>query len=103
MTRCRPCSPGWRCAGCGCVSPEVERIASLDGVVRHEASGDGTTTFYAQDSDRLIVELVRSGIPFSELAVRGATLEEAFLTLTEDAPEGVGRADDASEAEGARS
>ncbi|MEL4317660.1 ABC transporter ATP-binding protein [Leifsonia sp. YIM 134122] len=83
------------------VSSEVERIASLDGVVRHEASGDGTTTFYAQDSDRLIVELVRSGIPFSDLAVRGATLEEAFLTLTEDAP--AGSPEDASEAEGARS
>jgi len=63
-------------------SPEPGRIAGLSGVVRHDREADGTTTFYARDSDRLIVDLVRSGIPFSGLAVRGATLEEAFLALT---------------------
>ncbi len=63
-------------------SPEPGRIAGLSSVVRHDQEADGTTTFYARDSDRLIVDLVRSGIPFSGLAVRGATLEEAFLALT---------------------
>jgi len=70
-------------------SPHVERIAQLPGVVRHSTDGSGATTFYAQDSDALIVQLVRSGIAFEGLAVRGATLEEAFLTLTEPRTESV--------------
>ena len=64
-------------------SAQIERIAQLPGVVRHSTDAAGATTFYAQDSDALIVELVRSGIDFHSLAVRGATLEEAFLTMTE--------------------
>jgi ABC-2 type transport system ATP-binding protein len=64
-------------------SPETARIGALPGVVRQRTDASGATTFYAQDSDALVVELVRSGVPFSDLAVRGATLEEAFLTLTE--------------------
>jgi len=58
-------------------SPQLDSIAALEGVVRHE---DGT--FFVRDSDEFLVELVRSGLPFSDLAVRGATLEEAFLSLT---------------------
>jgi ABC-2 type transport system ATP-binding protein len=50
--------------------------------VRHE--GD---TFFVQNSDEFLVALVRSGIPFADLTVRGATLEEAFLTLTEELTE----------------
>ncbi|MDJ0338061.1 ABC transporter ATP-binding protein [Cryobacterium sp. PH31-O1] len=65
------------------VSDEADRIGRLPGVVRQERTGDGATTFYVQDSDATIVELVRSGIHFTGLTVRGATLEEAFLTLTE--------------------
>jgi len=64
-------------------SAQIERIAQLPDVVRHSTDAAGATTFYAQDSDALIVELVRSGIDFHSLAVRGATLEEAFLTMTE--------------------
>ncbi len=67
-------------------SPDIDRIAQLPGVVRHERADDGTTTFYVQNSDELIVELVRSSIRFEGLTVRGATLEEAFLTLTENSP-----------------
>ncbi|RNE64101.1 ABC transporter ATP-binding protein [Cryobacterium tepidiphilum] len=63
-------------------TPEPGRIAALPGVASQEASDDGTTTFYVQDSDALIVDLVRAGIRFAGLTVRGATLEEAFLTLT---------------------
>ena len=55
----------------------VERAARR-GRPRRSAT-TAATTFYATDSDRLIVELVRSGIPFADLTVRGATLEEAFL------------------------
>jgi ABC-2 type transport system ATP-binding protein len=64
-------------------SAETERIAALPGIVKQRADATGATTFYAQDSDALIGELVRSGIAFTDLSVRGATLEEAFLTLTE--------------------
>ncbi|GAB3607446.1 ABC transporter ATP-binding protein [Conyzicola nivalis] len=67
-------------------SPQVDRIAGLPHVVGHEPASSGTT-FYVQDSDALIVELVRTGIPFANLTVRGATLEEAFLTLTDTADE----------------
>lgn len=68
-------------------TPELARVSALRGITRVEDAGDaaGVVTLYAQDSDALIVELVRSGIPFSDLAVRGSTLEEAFLSLTESA------------------
>jgi ABC-2 type transport system ATP-binding protein len=64
-------------------SPETVKIAALPGIVKQRTDATGATTFYAQDSDAFVTALVRSGIPFSELSVRGATLEEAFLTLTE--------------------
>ncbi|PXA68397.1 ABC transporter ATP-binding protein [Cryobacterium arcticum] len=64
------------------VTEHPDRVSGLPGVVARETGDDGATTFYATDSDRLIEELVRSGIPFAGLTVRGATLEEAFLTLT---------------------
>jgi len=64
------------------VTPDPSLVAALPGVVRQE--GD---TFFVQDSDEFLVSLVRSGIPFRDLTVRGATLEEAFLTLTEELTE----------------
>ncbi len=65
-------------------SPEVVRIAGLDGVSRFEREGDAAT-FFVQDSDAFITNLVRADLPFRKLSVRGATLEEAFLSLTESA------------------
>lgn len=47
----------------------------------------GTVTAVVADSDALVRTLVASGLPFHGLAVRGATLEEAFLTLTRSRPE----------------
>jgi ABC-2 type transport system ATP-binding protein len=58
-------------------------IGELPGVVGLETDPSGLSTLYAQDSDALVARLVTSGIPFRNLSVRGATLEEAFLTLTE--------------------
>ena len=55
--------------------------------MKQRTDATGATTFYAQDSDALITALVRSGVAFSDLSVRGATLEEAFLTLTESPAE----------------
>ena len=43
----------------------------------------GTATAVLADSDALVRALVTSGLPFRDLAVRGATLEEAFLSLTQ--------------------
>ena len=40
--------------------------------------------FLAADSDAFVRELVRSGTEFSGLEVRGASLEEAFITLTKE-------------------
>ena len=64
-------------------SDRLDLVAALPGIVRKRTDAAGATTFYAQNSDAVVTELVRSGIPFANLAVRGATLEEAFLTLTE--------------------
>ncbi|GAA5210981.1 ABC transporter ATP-binding protein [Microbacterium kyungheense] len=45
----------------------------------------GTATAVLADSDAFVRRLVASDLPFSGLAVRGATLEEAFLSLTKGA------------------
>ncbi|UJP10531.1 ABC transporter ATP-binding protein [Microbacterium sp. KUDC0406] len=48
---------------------------------------DGELTLMVGDSDDFVRRLVGSGLDFSELSVRGATLEEAFLALTGEDPE----------------
>ncbi|RZU66559.1 ABC-2 type transport system ATP-binding protein [Microterricola gilva] len=69
-------------------TPEPSAVGALPGVARAETVGADSADaaellLYTADSDQLIRELVGSGIRFADLAVRGATLEEAFLTLTE--------------------
>jgi len=49
------------------------------------APDDGVVTAVVSDSDALIRALVASGAPFTDLTVRGASLEEAFLTITKGA------------------
>ena len=63
-------------------SHEPERIEQLASVVRHERSDD-REIFTVTDADEFVRELVGSGLAFHDLTVRGATLEEAFLALTE--------------------
>lgn len=46
------------------------------------ADDDGRLTIVTHDADATVRELVRSSLPFSQLEVRGASLEEAFLALT---------------------
>lgn len=65
---------------------DADAIARLDEVVRHERQ-DGRHVFHVHDSDQFIRALVESGLGFRDLTVRGATLEEAFLSLTDAAPE----------------
>lgn len=63
---------------------EPERVGSLPGVVRRE-SVDGREELTVSDADAFVRALVDSGTDFRGLAVRGATLEEAFLALTDTA------------------
>lgn len=69
------------------VDRSVERLA---GVVRAAREGDAVE-LDVRDADAFVRDLVGSGVPFADLAVRGATLEEAFLTLTGDVPTDNGR------------
>ncbi|TDC95570.1 ABC transporter ATP-binding protein [Nonomuraea deserti] len=67
------------------VSLVADHLPDLPGVLGAERSG-GRIDLVVNDPDRLVVELVRSGVPFSGLEIRPATLEEAFLTLTSKEP-----------------
>ncbi|TYB53233.1 ABC transporter ATP-binding protein [Nonomuraea sp. PA05] len=63
------------------VSLVADELPELPGVLGTERV-DGRVNLMTADPDRLVVELVRSGTPFSGLEIRPTTLEEAFLTLT---------------------
>ncbi len=68
-------------------SPEADRVATLPGVIASapdaSAPGGAGIALAVHDSDAFVRALVASGLPFADLQVRGATLEEAFLALTE--------------------
>ena len=59
-------------------------IPSLPHVARAEET-DGVHTLYTNDADALVRVLVTSGAAFSDLEVLPASLEEAFVVLTEGA------------------
>ncbi|MDY0911002.1 ABC transporter ATP-binding protein [Microbacterium sp. CFBP9034] len=59
-----------------------ELIGRLPGVVRHDRVA-GREELTVADADLFVRELVKGGLDFHDLAVRGATLEEAFLALTD--------------------
>lgn len=63
-------------------TPDPDAVAALSAVLNVRAEDDGTHTIFTRDADETVRELVRSGIRFSGISVRGATLEEAFLALT---------------------
>ncbi|MER7365585.1 ABC transporter ATP-binding protein [Nonomuraea wenchangensis] len=63
------------------VSLTAADLPELPGVLGSEHR-DGRIELLTTDPDRLVVELVRSGAPFSGLEIRPTTLEEAFLALT---------------------
>ncbi|GAA2857324.1 ABC transporter ATP-binding protein [Nonomuraea rubra] len=62
-------------------APGRPALPELPGVLGAERV-DGRVDLMTTDPDRLVVELVRSGTPFSGLEIRPTTLEEAFLALT---------------------
>ena len=63
-------------------TPDAAAVARLSTVMSTQQEDDGSHTFFVKDADAAVTDLVRSGIPFAGLTVRGASLEEAFLTLT---------------------
>ncbi|WP_433442588.1 ABC transporter ATP-binding protein [Nonomuraea sp. CA-141351] len=63
------------------VSLVAAGLPELPGVIGSERE-DGRIHLMTTDPDRLVVELVRSGTPFSGLEIRPTTLEEAFLAIT---------------------
>ncbi|MEU4223986.1 ABC transporter ATP-binding protein [Nonomuraea sp. NPDC026600] len=63
------------------VSLVAENLPELPGVLASDHE-DGRINLVTTDPDRLVVELVRSGTPFSGLEIRPTSLEEAFLTIT---------------------
>ncbi|ALJ20992.1 ABC transporter ATP-binding protein [Microbacterium sp. No. 7] len=62
----------------------AEQVTAIDPAASVTADGDALTVVLA-DSDAFVRALVAQRLPFADLAVRGATLEEAFLTLTKGA------------------
>jgi ABC-2 type transport system ATP-binding protein len=61
--------------------PDPERYDLLEGVTDVEIHGTGVSLM-SLDADATLRDLVRSGVPFSDLEVAGACLEDAFVALT---------------------
>jgi len=57
-------------------------LARLPGAQSAQQGPDGRWTVLADDADRLVRALVVQDVPFRDLEMRGASLEEAFLALT---------------------
>ncbi len=63
----------------------VDSLLALDGVVGHESDAvSGRLVLLCADADAAVRGLVRSEVPFTDLEVRSASLEEAFLALTSE-------------------
>ncbi|MCR2802202.1 MULTISPECIES: ABC transporter ATP-binding protein [unclassified Microbacterium] len=60
---------------------DAAAVAALEPTAHHDHDDDAHV-FTTADADGFVRALVRSGTPFHDLTVRGATLEEAFLSLT---------------------
>lgn len=63
-----------------CTAPNPEHLEALDSVTKVELEEDRVRLWTA-DSDATVRDLVKRGIPFADLEIGGAGLEEAFLTL----------------------
>ncbi len=57
-------------------------LARLGGVVAHEVDPGGRHVLLTPDADLVVRALVGADVPFRDLEVRSASLEEAFLALT---------------------
>lgn len=63
---------------------DADRILTIDADALTETADAGLVTALVRDSDAFIRSLVASGATFADLTVRGATLEEAFLAMTQN-------------------
>lgn len=70
------------------VSIRAGALPPLVNLVRAEAGDGDLWSLFTADSDALVRELVRTDVPFRDLQVAPASLEEAFLALTADAAAG---------------
>ncbi|MFD1932045.1 ABC transporter ATP-binding protein [Nonomuraea mangrovi] len=70
------------------VSLSAADLPDLPGVVSAERVDD-RHELLTSDSDRLVLDLVASGVPFSGLEISPATLEDAFLAITSKETAGV--------------
>ncbi|MEU7894798.1 ABC transporter ATP-binding protein [Nonomuraea sp. NPDC049152] len=70
------------------VSLSAVELPDLPGVVSAERVDD-RHELLTSDSDRLVLDLVASGVPFSGLEISPATLEDAFLAITSKETAGV--------------
>ncbi len=70
-------------AGTTRVTFRAERLPPLAGISSVESHLDRHVVYVA-DSDVFVAELVRSDVPFSDLNVTPVSLEDAFVTLTQD-------------------
>ncbi|NUR86617.1 MAG: ABC transporter ATP-binding protein [Nonomuraea sp.] len=68
-------------AGVKQVSLVADVLPDLPGVLGRSTDGE-RVTLVTDDADRLVVELVRAGTPFSGLEITQTTLEDAFLAIT---------------------
>lgn len=59
----------------------ADELPELPGVISTERA-DGRVHLITADSDRLVIDLVRSGVPFSGLEIQPTSLEDAFLAIT---------------------
>ena len=67
--------------------PDQTLLDSLQGVTDVVVGGTGVV-LNSLDADATVRDLVARGVAFRDLEVTGARLEEAFLALTEQAPQG---------------
>ncbi|HEU5471636.1 MAG TPA: ABC transporter ATP-binding protein [Actinophytocola sp.] len=67
------------------ISVTVPEVPALPGVVGVERDGDRVHLITA-DADRLVRDLVGSGVPFTDLEVQAGSLEDAFLAFTAKTP-----------------
>lgn len=68
-------------AGVRKVTLSADSLPPLPGVLGSTRE-DGRFHLVTGDSDRLVTDLVRSGVPFSGLEIQPTTLEDAFLAIT---------------------
>jgi ABC-2 type transport system ATP-binding protein len=82
-------------------TPEPVLPSGLPGIERDARDGD-RHELWTSDADELVRALVSSGVPFRDLEVATASLEDAFLAITAaDAPAHATRTDPAEHVEGA--